>query len=354
LEKNIMELEKLIEKMRDTRGISDIHLIAGVVPHFRRDGELEVHGFPVVTSAEIAEAILPLLPQRMRERFEFGDGTALATVKMAGVTLRVHLFRERGNACATIRRAPDRAPRLKDLGFNEKNMALLLGLITTPTGLVICAGPTGSGKTTLVATLLEEINQLNAARIYIIEEFVEYGFVPVKSVITRQLVGSDTPDFGTALRNVMYSDPDIVMIESTPDLTTFLHALSLAETGHLVFIQSSSNTSSSVIRDLLTAAPETHRADILDRLGNALVAILGQQLIPRNNQPGRVPALEILLGTPGVRQKLRAGQRDFRAEMMAGRDKGMQTMNQALEDMVEADLIAKEVAESRTAGDAQY
>jgi twitching motility protein PilT len=344
-----MELEILIEKMRDTRGISDIHLIAGMVPHFRRDGELQVYGFPVVTSAEISEAILPLMPVRMQERYKHGEGTALATVKMLGVTLRAHLFRERGNACAVLRCAPNSAPRISELGFGDKVTPLLERLTEKPNGLILCVGPSGSGKTTLIASMIEEINQNTAARIHVIEEFVEYGFINAKSLITRQFVWSDVPDHATALRNVLYSDPDVLMVDAIPDLPTLLQVLTLAETGHLVFAQVESNSAAAVLHKIIAGVPEIHRAEIRNRLGNNLIAVLTQQLIPRNNQPGRVPALEILLGTPEVRQKIREGRLDFHAEVTSGRGRelGMQTMNQSIDDLIAQELIAEEVGKNR-------
>jgi twitching motility protein PilT len=342
-----MELEKLVEKMRDIKGISDIHLIAGMVPHFRLWGEFQVYEFPVVTSAEILEAILPLMPIRMQERYKHGEGTALATVKMLGVTLRVHLFRERGNACAVLRCAPNGAPRISDLGFSEKSIALLQNLTGEPNGLILCVGPGGSGKTTLIASMLEQINQIMAARIHVIEEFVEYGFINAKSLITRQFVWSDVPDHATALRNVIYSDPDVIMIDAIPDLHTLLQVLTLAETGHLVFAQVESNSASAVIHKIIAGVPEVHRAEIRNRVGNNLVAVLTQQLIPCNNKPGRVPALEVLLGTPEVQQKIREGKLDFHTEMTLGRGMGMQTMNQAIDDLIAQELINEEVGKAR-------
>jgi twitching motility protein PilT len=340
-----MNLQAIIDKIQDTPLAWNIHLIAGMPPYMRRDGALEKLDFPVMTTAEISEAILPLMQPQRREQFEYGDGDALETIHLNGDMLRIHLFREQGNACATIRRAPSIVPRLETLGCPK----IIQDLTHTKRGLIVCTGPVGSGKTTLMSSMVEEINQTRSERIHIIEEVSHYEFTPAKSLITHQLIGSDTPDYASALRSVVYSDPDVIMIGGTiPNPATLPNAISAAETGHLVFLQMHSNSVSEAIRQMIDAAPEMHRTEIMRKLSNNLVSVLSQQLLPKKDGTGRVAALEILIATPDIRQKLRAGQRDFTAEIGAAQHLRMQTMNQAIDDLLSEGLISLEVAKQYT------
>jgi twitching motility protein PilT len=326
-----MNLHAIITTMRDTSLASDIHLVAGMPPCLRRDGALERLDFPLVASAEIAEAILPLLQPRGREQFEYGEGQALETIHLGGEMLRIHLFREQGNACATIRRAPSRVPRLSELEYPQ----IIEDLTHTKRGLIICTGLAGSGKATLMSAMVEEINQTRAERIHIIEEVSEYEFVPAKSLITQQLVGSDIPDYPSALHAVRYSDPDVIMIGGTIPTTTLPLAISAAETGHLVFLQMSSSSVSEAIRKIIDAVPEAYQEEVRRKLSRNLGAVLCQELIPRKDGKGRVAALEILVATPDIRQKIRMGQRDFTAEIAGANPMtSMQTMEQAIEQLL--------------------
>jgi twitching motility protein PilT len=364
-----MTLEFIAQMMGE--GVYSLHLIAGLPPYRRWDGRFEPlplpetstekggkgekgeeKSFPAITSHYIESLLLPLMSPRSREQFERGEGMAIGSVQVGEKRLWVKLFRENGNACAVISYVLDSIPRLANLGYLPKTLKLLQDLTNTKRGLVIFAGGMGSGKMTLMASMIEEINQTSSERILIMEELGDYRFTHAQSLITQQLIGSDVPDFATAIQNAYYSDPDVLMLGAIPDFETFLHAISLAESGHLVFIPSTENTPENVMQSIIEASPEAHRRGIRRTLSNNLVAILTQQLIPRNNQPGRVPALDIFIPTPSARKKIREGNYDLYdlkedQHVLGDQTKTPMTMDQYITELVREGLIAEDVANAR-------
>jgi twitching motility protein PilT len=204
----------------------------------------------------------------------------------------------------------------------------------------VVTGPTGSGKTTTCAGMIETINRSRAERILTVEDPIEYEFQPKQSLITQRAVGQDVTDFPAGLRSALREDPDVLYVSELRDLETLSLTLSLADTGHLVFTTLNVPSASAAVQRLVDAFPEAQRGAIRGLLARNLMAVVAQRIVPRLHQPGRVPVNEILIGTPRVRQMILEGHTDLTVAIEAGRDQGMQTMDDALVRLFERGVIS--------------
>lgn len=337
-----MQLLELFAGLRTVQG-SDLHLVVGQPPIFRIAGNLERQGEEVLTPDEMENLLFPHLNDRQRGTLTGVQDVEL-TIRHQGASYRMRIFYERGRLAATARAVPTRVPTLDELGLGEKDAPLLTKMTLFKRGLVIVTGPAGSGKSTLVAAMLEEVNRTRAERIVTVENPIEYEFESKLSVITQRSVGEDVFEFPAALRSAMRLDPDIVWVSELASLETVLLALSLAETGHLVFFTMNLDTTSAAVNRLVEAFPEGQQAAIRRTLARNLMAVVAQKLIPRSGTYGRVAAQELLIGTPRVRQMIMEGDADFTLAMEAGREIGMQTMDDSIIAHYEAGTISRDMA----------
>jgi twitching motility protein PilT len=332
------------------RQASDLLLVPDSRPVVRIDGRLETLALAEVTDEAIRGHFTPHLGRRA-QRALAELGSTDFSLHLAGSSerkswrLRVNLQRQGGRLAAAIRALPRRVPSLGELALPPA----LGDLATSANGLVLVCGPTGSGKSTTLAAILDRLNQTEFRHIITIEDPVEYEHRNTRSVFEQVEVGSDAPEFALALRAALRRDPDVILVGEMRDLETISTALTAAETGHLVLSTLHTADSAQAIHRIIDVFPGTQQEQIRHQLALSLRAVVSQQLVPSAAGSGRVPAVEILLATYPVRNHIRRGNIDrLYNEIMAGRSRGMQTMEQALTDLVRTGVISVEEALARS------
>ncbi|HEX5456620.1 MAG TPA: type IV pilus twitching motility protein PilT [Candidatus Saccharimonadales bacterium] len=329
-------LEDVIKK-----NASDLHIQVGLPPMLRIDGSLvAVNGAPVLTEELVESLIFAILDDEQKQillkdkefdfSFAFGDLGRF----------RVNAFHERGNLAAALRLIPNDIRSIQQLGLPKT----VEKFAEYPRGLVLVTGPTGSGKSTTLAALVDKINQERATHIVTIEDPIEYTHKSKKSVIVQREVHYDTYSFSAALRSSLREDPDVVLIGEMRDLETIAAAITIAETGHLVFATLHTNSAAQSIDRMIDVFPPHQQPQIRAQLSNILMAICAQRLIPTIGG-GRIAAAEILTATPAVRNIIREGKsHQLDAVIQTGGEHGMQSMDKTLVSLIHAGTITYEEA----------
>jgi twitching motility protein PilT len=325
------------------RGASDLLLLAGEPPVLRVHGSIVRVGQAPLDSVDVEEMVLPLMPPHARQAYR-ARGTADASHRVPGLgRFRVNLHRERGRAAAAIRMLPSRAPTLASLSLPAG--ADLLSRLTR--GLVIVGGATGSGKTTTIAALIEEINRRDAKHIITIEDPIEYEHVNQSSVIQQVEVGIDAPDFPTALRSALRQAPDVIVIGEMRDPETMQIALAAGETGHLVLTSLHTTDVPSTIGRLTDSFPAERQPTIRQDIAAALSAVFVQGLLPAA-AGGLVPAAELLVVGYGARQHIRRNTlQHLHQEITISRKQGSFTLEESLARLVKAGKVSRDDAALR-------
>ncbi|MCE9610882.1 MAG: PilT/PilU family type 4a pilus ATPase [Chthoniobacter sp.] len=327
---------------------SDLHFSPGLPPHIRIHGELApLAGEPVCGSQEVARIAGELL-RRCRAGNELSpmptgsvDGAVTAP---GGVRFRFNVFRRQGEMALALRRLEDRFRTLADLGLPES----LLALCDLRDGLVIVSGPTGAGKSTTLATLLDHVNRTRRGHIITIEDPVEYLHAPVRCVVNQRQVGLDTPSFNDALVASLRQDPDVVLVGEIRDLDTIRTAITAAETGHLVFTTLHAGDGVGSIERLVSIFPSDEQEGIRRQLALVLRGIVAQRLLPaatNGHAQRRVACSEILINTPAVANLVATGKSaQIYSAMETGASHGMQTLEQDLARLWVAGRISEVTA----------
>lgn len=343
-------LEAILQEMVRRRA-SDLVLIPGAPPVIRVDGALRRLEGPAVGAGTVRELFAPHLGPRGRSQLEHQGSTDLS-LRLAGAEgssawrLRVNLQRQRGELAAAVRALPRRIPSLRELGLPEG----LADLVRPVRGLVLLCGPTGSGKSTSLAALVDLLNRERACHIVTVEDPVEYEHTSVHSVVEQVEVGSDAPSFASALRSTLRRDPDVILVGEMRDLETMASAMTAAETGHLILSTLHTFDAAQAVHRVVDAFPAGQQAQVRLQLAMALTAIVCQQLVPTVDGRGRVPAVEVLVATHAVRHHIRQGaEHRLYNEMVAGRRSGMRTMEASLAELVRAGRISEDEARRRAA-----
>ena len=326
------------------RKASDLHITAGLPPVLRIDGHL----VPMET-----DRIVPDLSQRLiysmltdQQKQSFEENFELDfSYGVAGVgRFRVNIFLQRGSVGAVMRAIPSKIPTLDELRIPR----VVKNLCNKPRGLVLVTGPTGSGKSTTIAACLDMINSSRDTHIITIEDPIEYLHRHKKSMINQRELELDTKSFKRALRSVLREDPDVILIGEMRDLETMEAAITIAETGHLVFATLHTNTAAGSIDRIIDVFPPHQQTQIRTQLAMNLEAVISQQLLTRVGGVGRVPAVEILLATPGVRNLVRENKAyQINSAIQTGSNVGMQTMDMALKELYTSGLITHQDALNR-------
>src|SRR5262245_1389166 len=328
--------------MVDMEG-SDLHIATQTPPQVRVHGHLQRLALPDLTPAETKSLVYSVLTDSQKKRFEeameldFSFG-----IKAIGARFRCNVFNQRGAVGAVYRLIPEKIRSFQELGLPP----VLATLASRPRGLVLITGPTGSGKSTTLAAMLDKINSERHDHILTIEDPIEY-IHPQKHVLVKQReVHSDTSSFSNALRAALREDPDIVLIGEMRDLETVEAALKIAETGHLTFGTLHTNSAAQTINRIIDIFPANQQAQIRTQLSLVLEGIVCQALLPRSDGKGRVCSLEILVPTPAIRNLIRDDKvHQIYGAMQTGQEKlGMQTANQSLASLFMKRLITKETA----------
>ncbi len=333
-------LEELVQRCG-----SDLLLVAGAAPALRIDGRIAPLAEPPLSGEEIEEAVLPALPHHARARYRDG-GIADASHRLTGLgRFRVNLHRERGRAAAAVRALPTQPPRLASLGLPPGAETLT----RLPRGLVLIGGPTGSGKTTTLAALVEEINRRDARHIVTIEDPVEYEHPHRTSLVEQVEIGIDAPDFPTALRAAMRQAPDVIVVGEMRDPETMRIALAAAETGHLVFSTVHTTDVASTVSRVADSFPAERQNTIRQELSMSLAAVLTQTLLPRKGG-GRAAAAELLFVSYGARQHIRKNAlQHLHQEIAITRKQGSITLEESLAKLARDGVVEVEEARARAA-----
>lgn len=334
------KIEILLEEVIKKKA-SDLHIQVGLPPMLRVDGALvKVPGADIVTE-EVAESLIFAIldddqKQILLKDKEFDFSFAFGDLGR----FRVNAFHERGNIAAALRLIPNEILTIEQLGLPQ----IVNKFADYPRGLVLVTGPTGSGKSTTLAALVHKINYERATHIVTIEDPIEFTHKSQKSVIVQREVHYDTYSFSAALRSSLRQDPDVVLIGEMRDLETIAAAITIAETGHLVFATLHTNSASQSIDRMIDVFPPHQQPQIRSQLANILMAICSQRLIPAIGG-GRMAAAEILVATPAVRNIIREGKsHQLEAVIQTGAEFGMQSMDKTLVNLVHSGTITYDEA----------
>ncbi len=337
-------LRQLLEEMIQRRA-SDLHLCVGVPPEFRVDGAIVPSEYDVLTPEMTAQLAYSVLSDEQRKRFETTKELDLSFGIKGLSRFRANVFLQRGVISMAIRTIP-----FEILSFEELGLPPVVRELTNRSkGLVLVTGPTGSGKSTTLAAMLDRINTLRSCHIMTIEDPIEYVHHHKRCIVNQREVGSDTDSFPTALKYVLRQDPDVILIGEMRDRETFGAALTIAETGHLVFATLHTNSASESVNRSVDVFPADQQTQIYAQLAFVLEGVVTQQLVPRARGGGRVLVAEVLVATPALRAVVReAKTHQIYSLMQAGQKFGMQTMNQALLTAVVDKKIAPDLALERS------
>lgn len=323
---------------------SDLHLAAGLPPVVRVEGELVTTNFEPLKPEHIEELVMQILQPEQREQLNRELELDFSFFIPRLSRFRGNIMWQRGTLGVNFRVVPFDIPNLDELGLPP----VVKDLSRLPRGLVLVTGPTGSGKSTTLAAIIDLINRERSMNIITIENPIEYLHKHNKSIIKQREVGSDTHSFSSALRHVLRHDPDVILIGEMRDLDSISIALTAAETGHLVLSTLHTQTASLAIHRIVDVFPSHLQNQISQQLAGSLQGVVAQQLVPRAIGKGRVPAVEILLSNPAVRNIIREGkEHQLYTVMQTSRKSGMQTMDQALADLYSKGIITRETALER-------
>jgi twitching motility protein PilT len=322
----MISLHELLERMT-TNGASDLHLTAGVPPQYRIDGQIVSSEYEIVTPELSEKLAYSLMKEDQRTRFEQNKELDLSFGIKGLSRYRANVYLQRGVVTMAIRTIPYQFMTMEKLGLPK----VVQDMAFRPKGLVLVTGPTGSGKSTTLAALINRINEERRCHIITIEDPIEYVHQHKKSIVNQRELNSDTHSFTAALKYVLRQDPDVIMVGEMRDLETIQAALTIAETGHLVFATLHTNSTYEAISRIVDVFPSDQQPQILAQLAFVLEGIVTQQLVPKMRGGGRVLIPEILICNPAIRAVVREGKtHQIYTLMQAGQKFGMQTMNQAL------------------------
>ncbi len=326
------------------QGGSDLYLVEGVPPSIRVQGVIRQLPEAVLHGEEIEEAVLPMLPRHAADSYRANGHADASFRRGSGSRFRINLHRERGRAAASIRALPARPPQFAELGLPVGIEALT----KLPYGLVLIGGPTGSGKTTTVAALVDLINRRDAKHIVTIEDPIEYEHPHQRSVVEQVEIGVDAPDFPTALRSAVRQSPDVIVVGEMRDPETMRIALAAGETGHLVFSTLHTSDVTSTVSRVADAFPSERQPTIRQEISMALGAVMTQNLLPRIGG-GRIPAAELLMVGYGARQHIRRNAlQHLHQEITITRRDGSFTFEESLVNLVRRGLLTVEEARARS------
>jgi twitching motility protein PilT len=334
------KIEIILEQVA-IRKASDLHMQVGLPPMLRVDGALlPISGMKALDGPTLESLIFSLLDDEQKQVLarekEFDFSFAFGELGR----FRVNLFHEKGNLAGAFRLLINEIPTIEQL----KLPPIIDKLTDYPRGLVLVTGPTGSGKTTTLAAMINRINQEKAVHIITVEDPIEYTHKSKQSVIVQREVHYDTYSFSAALRSVLREDPDVVLLGEMRDLETIANAITVAETGHLVLATLHTNGASQSVDRMIDVFPPHQQPQVRSQLSNILMAIVSQRLVPSVGG-GRIPAVEIMIATPAVRNLIREGKSSqLEAIIQTGSEFGMQSMDKTLVNLVHRGEISYDEA----------
>ena len=328
------------------RNASDLHLTVGTQPAIRVNGHLyRMENFPALSPEDTRQLLYRILNTEQQKRLEIDRQIDLSYSIPGVARFRVNIYSQRESLAGAFRMIPDSLKTLEELGLPTS----LYELANKPRGLVLVTGPTGSGKSTTLAALIDEINRTRADHIITIEDPIEFLHRHKKCVVNQREIGPDATSFAEALRGALRQDPDVILLGEMRDLETISTALTAAETGHLVFATLHTQDAASTIDRVIDVFPAAQQGQIRTQLSGTIQGVVAQTLLPTADGQGRAAAIEILLPDDAVRNLIRQAKLEqIYSVMQTNTARGMQTMEQALGDLVLRGVVARELALTRS------
>ncbi|MGH2920562.1 MAG: type IV pilus twitching motility protein PilT [Gaiellaceae bacterium] len=346
MSENTFSIDTLLEQMV-AHNASDLHLTVGSHPALRVRGQLErLEGFPVLTTEQTRQLLYRIISSEQQKRLEIDRQIDLSYAIPGLARFRVNIYSQRESLAGAFRLIPAELKSLEELGLPSS----LYKLCEKPRGLVLVTGPTGSGKSTTLASLIDEINRTKADHIITIEDPIEFLHRHKRCIVNQRELGPDATTFADALRGALRQDPDVILLGEMRDLETISTALTAAETGHLVFATLHTQDAASTVDRVIDVFPAAQQGQIRTQLAGTLEGIVAQTLLPTADGQGRVAAIEVLFPDDAVRNLIRQAKvEQIYSIMQTGGKKGMQTMEQALAELVLRGVVSEEVALARSA-----
>lgn len=325
---------------------SDVHLNVGLPPLFRVHTVVQKSDFPIMTPEGILRILKEILPADRHADFEKLKDADFSHEIPGLARFRVNAHLQRGSVAMAFRTINDKVRPLDQLFLPE----IVEKLTWLPRGLILVTGPTGSGKSTTLAAMIDEINRRDYGHIITLEDPIEYAFLSNRCAIEQREVGADVPDFASGLRHVLRQDPDVILVGEMRDLETVGAAITAAETGHLVFSTLHTVNAPQTIERIIDVYPADQQNQIRSMLANTLQAVISQTLFKRADQPGMIPAVEIMLCTPAVRNCIRENRIFEIPNIIAtSRQLGMQTLDDSIKQLCVNGYISREDAVAQAA-----
>ncbi|TPX04504.1 PilT/PilU family type 4a pilus ATPase [Schumannella luteola] len=323
-------------------GASDLHVASGAAPMLRVDGGLSpIPGYDVWDRAEVRDRLYSLLSEDYQKKFEEVLELDFAYTLSANARFRVNFYQDRGSMGAAFRIIPTHIKTLRELGIGEE----VGSFSTLPRGLVLVTGPTGSGKSTTLAAMIDLVNETRRDHVVTVEDPIEFMHKNKKSLINQREVGRDTHSFGNALKHVLRQDPDVILIGELRDLETISIALTAAETGHLVFATLHTQSAPTTIDRVIDVFPPHQQDQVRTQLAATLQGVVCQTLVKKAGGSGRAVATEVMFTTPAISNLVREGKTyQITSVLQSGASQGMHTMDQALAQLVNDGTITRSVA----------
>jgi twitching motility protein PilT len=340
-----VNLHQLLKTMIE-KGASDMHITTGSPPLLRIDGSIVPLKLSPLGPVDTKQLCFSVLTEEQRSHFEKHNELDLSFGVKGLSRFRANIYMQRGAVAGAFRTIP-----FKILTFDELGLpAVVTDFATKPSGLILVTGPTGSGKSTTLAAIIDKINSEQRVHIITVEDPIEYLHPHKLSIVNQREVGTDTEGFKHALKYVLRQDPDVVLVGEMRDLETIEAALTISETGHLVFATLHTNSAVSTINRIIDVFPPHQQPQIRSKLSFVLQGVVSQQLLPRHNAPGRVMALEVLVPNAAIRNLIREDKvHQIYSQMQVGQEKyAMQTLNQSLFSLYQRRLISQEEAMGRS------
>jgi twitching motility protein PilT len=337
-----MVIKDLLQLTVETNA-SDLHLLAGVPPVLRIDGVLSpVEGSEVLTTATLGELVKSVLTGEQSAKVTVDKELDFSLSFSEKARFRVNVYTQKGSLAAAFRRIPLAIPAIDSLGLPK----LVHSFTTLKQGLILITGPTGHGKSTTIAAILDEINRTRACHLVTIEDPIEFIFRPDKAIISQREMNTDTHSWTVSLRSVLREDPDVVLVGEMRDRETIAAALTVAETGHLVFATLHTNSAAQTVDRIVDVFPEEQQRQVRLQLSNVIEAVFSQRLIPAVPQ-GRVLAAEVMLGTTAVKTAIREGKTHLIDSILeTSHEAGMITLERSLVSLIKEAKITLEIAQS--------
>jgi twitching motility protein PilT len=335
---------ELLSALLEREG-SDLHLTAGAPPVIRVNGDLErLEEYPVLTPRALQGMIYAILPQKLRERFEQELELDMSYSLPGKARFRVNVYFQRDSVGAAFRLIPYEIKTIESLNLP----GVVADLARFQRGFVVVTGPTGSGKSTTLSSMVNVVNLERAAHIMTVEDPIEFLHKHKRCIVNQREVGADTHGFSQALKHVLRQDPDVILVGEMRDLETIGTAITAAETGHLVFATLHTQDAPQTIDRIIDVFPPHQQQQVRVQLSTTLQGVVTQQLVPTHDGQGRVVACEVMVATPAIRNLIREGKvHQIYSAMQAGGRYGMQTMDMALAQHVKAGRITQQVAFER-------